>query len=103
MSDSSAPGRTTDAPTSPPMASSAIRTLSDMLDLGGKFPGAGRCSARREGRGTGDNSVSAGRYNTLLGLGAVPECLQLPRFPGPVRSPANAANGLSRVSLPGGG
>ena len=30
FNDSSAPGTTTDAPTSPPMASSAIRTLSGM-------------------------------------------------------------------------
>src|SRR5262249_14367365 len=102
-SDSSAPGTITDAPTSPPMASSAMRTLSDMLDLGGNSPGAGRCSARRDGRGTGDNTVSAGRYHTLLGIDAVLGCGHRFRFPRPDRNPASAAKGLSPASPLAGG
>ncbi len=79
VSESSAPGTTTEGPWSPPMASSAMRTLSDM-DRGGTIPGRGR--------------ETTGLWRQEQGHLSVP--------PSPFLSAARAANGWSPASEVGG-
>src|SRR5437868_14579821 len=63
----SAPGTTTDTPTSPPMASSAIRTLWGMkVDPGSTFRRAGMVVLAGARRQAPDNSVSLKGHNTLV-------------------------------------
>ncbi len=66
-SDSAAPGTTTDAPWSPPMASSAIRTFSgmDYPGLGLKAPGKSVLRERRPAATRRDHSVSAAGHKDL--------------------------------------